>query len=547
MYTAGLCTLFSLLMSSLVSGLPVRVVNGGADLRDENGARRRGITLPMKGGAVVKRNVEELLVGSIGLGDFADVVYTVAIQIGNTTTAVNLDTGSSDLWVMSTSCQTSVCRQSNATAFSVATFQSTEANVNLTFGDATTGTFAAGPVGLDSVTLAGLSVPNQPFAAVDNTDNTAVLNGGAGIIGLGFPAESTIQNEVVAQKFNNPSTTDDFISNINTYGPFVSRLVASGVIDQPLFAITLQRDTIDVSGSGEITIGELPAGVDNSSITWVPVRLYDPAEGGLNPPTFASNETYPLRWEVPIENVYLDGKQLANSTIPPNGVPSSFVSALIDSGNSLIRGPQDVVNNILSAVSPAYAADSSAKPTLPCASAHNLTYQIGGRLFPVDPRDFIAQAENGNASTCVASSVVSTDPPSVGTLFSWSLGDPFLKSNMVVFYYGNLTHPSVDPPRIGFRSIVPTNASALLDEAVSVASQDHGNFESTVNVAPTSSEVFEITVTSTATTSAPSHSMPPIDRTSSQNSSASVTKPHLFRSCFSIVAPVVYLSFLLVF
>lgn len=90
---------------------------------------------------------------------------------------------------MSTSCQTSVCRQSNATAFSVATFQSTEANVNLTFGDATTGTFAAGPVGLDSVTLAGLSVPNQPFAAVDNTDNTAVLNGGAGIIGLGFPAE----------------------------------------------------------------------------------------------------------------------------------------------------------------------------------------------------------------------------------------------------------------------------------------------------------------------------------------------------------------------
>ncbi|OSX59716.1 hypothetical protein POSPLADRAFT_1066896 [Postia placenta MAD-698-R-SB12] len=538
MYTAGLCTLFSLLMSSLVSGLPVRVVNGGADLRDENGARRRGITLPMKGRAVVKRNVEELLVGSIGLGDFADVVYTVAIQIGNTTTAVNLDTGSSDLWVMSTSCQTSVCRQSNATAFSVATFQSTEANVNLTFGDATTGTFAAGPIGLDNVTLAGLSLPNQPFAAVDNTDNTAVLNGGAGIIGLGFPAESTIQNEVVAQKFNNPSTTDDFISNINTYGPFVSRLVASGVIDQPLFAITLQRDTIDVSGSGKITIGELPAGVDNSSITWVPVRLYDPAEGGLDPPTFASNESYPLRWEVPIENVYLDGKQLANSTIPPNGVPSSFVSALIDSGNSLIRGPQDVVNNILSTVSP---------PTLPCASAHNLTYQIGGRLFPVDPRDFIAQAENGNASTCVASSVVSTDPPSVGTLFSWSLGDPFLKSNMVVFYYGNLTHPSVDPPRIGFRSMVPTNASALLDEAVSVASQDHGNFESTVNVAPTSSEVFEITVTSTATTSAPSHSMPPIDRTSSQNSSASVTKPHLFRSCFSIVAPVVYLSFLLVF
>ena len=58
--------------------------------------------------------------------------------------------------------------------------------------------------------------------------------------------------------------------------------------------ITLQRNTIDVSGTGQITIGELPQGVDNSSITWVPVRLYDPADGGLNPPSFAADEIYPL-------------------------------------------------------------------------------------------------------------------------------------------------------------------------------------------------------------------------------------------------------------
>ena len=48
-------------------------------------------------------------------------------------------------------------------------------------------------------------------------------------------------------------------------------------------------------------------------------------------------------------------------------------------------------------------------------------------MFPVDPRDFIS-ASNGDTSTCVADRVVATDAPSKGSLFSWSLGDPFLKS-----------------------------------------------------------------------------------------------------------------------
>lgn len=147
-------------------------------------------------------------------------------------------------------------------------------------------------------------------------------------------------------------------------------------------------------------------------------------------------------------------------------------------GNSLIRGPSDVVNSILSKVSPAYAADSTAQPLLPCDDGHNLTFQIGGKLFPVDPRDFVSQNKRGDATNCVASNVVSTDAPSLGALFSWNLGDPFLKSNMVVFYYGNLTHPSVDPPRIGFVSLVPQNADALLDDAVEDAQKAGGVFES---------------------------------------------------------------------
>ncbi|KZT73901.1 acid protease [Daedalea quercina L-15889] len=514
---ASLCALLFLILPSLVVAVPVKLSNNWV-ISQAKPVARRGLSLPLQRRQVGRRNVQTLLAGTIGVGDVGDTFYTVAITVGNTTTAVNLDTGSSDLWIMSDACQATVCQESTATPYSTATMQLTGATVNLTYGDSTTGTFASGPVVLDEVTLAGLSMRMQPLAAVSDTDNDAVLNGGAGIIGLGFPSQSNIQNQAVNEKFGHTVTANEFVSHIGTMGPLLSRMVEDGVIQQPLFSVTLQRDTVDISGSGQLTIGELPDGVDNSSLTWVPVRLYTTAEGGLLAPTFASSETYPLRWEVPVNNVYLDGNLLANSTVQPNGVTTSFVDALIDTGNSVIRGPSDVVSNILSSVSPAYAANSGASPTLSCNSSHTLAFEIGGQLFSVDPRDFLSQSSAGNATDCVASSVVATDPPSFGSLFSWSLGDPFLKSNLVAFYYGNLTQPSVDPPRIGFLSMVPSNASALLTSVVTEAEENGGTLEETSMAAPTASTVESFARSATSTSVASSTTA--IDNSSAKTSSA---------------------------
>ena len=99
------------------------------------------------------------------------------------------DTGSSDLWVMSDTCQTSTCEKSTSVPYKTATGRNTGAEVNLRFGDSTTGTHASGPVVLDTVALAGLSMENQPIAAINNTNNNAVRFGTAGLIGLGFPSQ----------------------------------------------------------------------------------------------------------------------------------------------------------------------------------------------------------------------------------------------------------------------------------------------------------------------------------------------------------------------
>jgi len=306
---------------------------------------------------------------------------------------------------------------------------------------------------------------------------------------LGFPSGSQVQESVVLHQSatGTLTDTDDFVSSTYANGPLLSRIITTGALANPMFSISLQRNTIDVGGGDvTLTVGKLPDGISNDSLTWVPVRLYNVAEGGLPPPTFAPDEIYPFRWEIDIDGVYLDGKKLANSNVPVlGGVDKYRSSALIDTGNSLLRGPSDVVQNILSSVS------DNAAATLPCAVPHTLSFEIGGKMFPIDPRDFISQSVAGDATNCVADNIVATDPPNVGALFRWSLGDPFMKSNIVAFHYGNLSHPSVDPPRIGLLSIVPADADAQLKQAVQDALANGGNFESTFEVAPTASAESE--------------------------------------------------------
>lgn len=57
-----------------------------------------------------------------------------------------------------------------------------------------------------------------------------------------------------------------------------------------------------------------------------------------------------------------------------------------------------------------------------------MSFQIGGRQFPIDPRDFIQQSYPDSLATCKAK-IETTDPPS-SYLHSWSLGVPFLKSSV---------------------------------------------------------------------------------------------------------------------
>ncbi|KAI0777443.1 acid protease [Trametes elegans] len=431
----------------------------------------------------------------VGVGDNMDVTYNVLVQVGETLTPLIIDTGSSDLWLLSDGCE-GHCPTTNVPLYPGTALKSVGQDVRLLYGDSHTGTHASGPIGTDTVTIAGLSVPDQTFAAIVDTNTTVLDTGSAGILGLGFPPISLIWRQLLAAQLN--ETIPSFprrsllhdehavsrtrgtgslgspVDTFSTIGPLLTRLVTLKILERPLAVTTLQRDTISFSANdGTLSLGALPLGISDDQLAWAPVRSYPMAQGGL-PPLFISPEE--------ANDVYFDGVRLPHSTLSS---PSISLSALVDTGNSLIRGPQDVLAEIYSRLR------LDAAGTFACSDPHNLTFVIGGASFPVDPRDIAhpVAVEPGTvypdqAARCTPA-LAATDPPvNGGFLYSWSLGDPFLKSTMVAFYYGNMTHPSEDPARVGFKSMVPPDADFALKEAVEAAIQDGGVFLSTSEPAP---------------------------------------------------------------
>jgi len=110
-----------------------------------------------------------------------------------------------------------------------------------------------------------------------------------------FPALSHRSNQTAQQDFD-PSqpATNTVLASFSTIGPLIGRLVATDSFPEPLFTVTLQRDTIEIGGNvGSLNIGQLPANVQNGSLTWVPIRGYTVDQGGLRAPSNSPNE---VRW-----------------------------------------------------------------------------------------------------------------------------------------------------------------------------------------------------------------------------------------------------------
>lgn len=155
------------------------------------------------------------------------------------------DTGSSDLWSISTGCTALSCPiHFNTSRISSPIFNQTKAVAQFPYGDPHNHTYASGPIVSGSVQLTDFLVQSQFIVAANATNTPLASEGISGVFGLGFPfgnasqITSQLVQRMIPSNTSPNGVTDILLSTLPLQGPMLPRLALSGQLDEPLFTVT---------------------------------------------------------------------------------------------------------------------------------------------------------------------------------------------------------------------------------------------------------------------------------------------------------------------
>ncbi|KAI0307099.1 acid protease [Multifurca ochricompacta] len=328
---------------------------------------------------------------SADLGTVNDMIYIADIELGDVVYHLQLDTGSSDLWIKG---QTSPLPNS----------EQTSTTYNLTYGIG----WAFGHISYSTVKFAGISIPSQAFLDVSSAQNPAITYGTSGIMGLGFTALSTI--DALINKTGSSSGRS-----------LLYNLFSDNLQEPNFIAFSLQRSTdLTDDVQGTFLIGEL-----------------DPDYAAVNQtspiPTFP--ETNPTRWNVLVEAILVGDTVITMASTVPNA-PSNRAVALLDSGTSYSYAPPEVCDAIYRNVPGAQLDPQTGIWSVPCNVEMDVAVQIKGQVFPMHPLDAVPKSIT-NPGSCVGSFVSSDISAIAAGNFDMIIGDSFLRSVYSVYDFGD--------------------------------------------------------------------------------------------------------------
>ncbi|KAF8825111.1 hypothetical protein HHX47_DHR7000723 [Lentinula edodes] len=370
-------------------------------------------------------NASEAFITSVTLSSDGLSYYTV-IGLGDMNFRVSLDTASSDLWIMASSCSTSACQTvpRYPLTYESTTYQSVNENSTQFVAEYADGTIAGGFVAKESFHLSNLTVPNQAFALITDS-NVTMTDDISGILGLGFPRISTI----------NATSTNST--------PFFPSLAQQGLLQYPLFGLSLTRNS-----TGTLSLGAIDSSVvtNLSNVEWNPVVEFSPFGN-------ESNSSSYYQWAIPLTSLSVNGTSVALSPSYPT-VTGNHSIAIFDVGTPGIYGPWADVSKLFSTFASARLVNEAVvgQWAVPCDSAITLSFTFGQRNFTLQPTDYIIGETSGDPGLCLAWPIA-LDPSPDG--IDWQFGTPFMRTVYTVFSYGIDT---LEPPMIGLYSL--SNATA---------------------------------------------------------------------------------------
>ncbi|KAB5594986.1 Lysosomal aspartic protease [Ceratobasidium theobromae] len=327
-----------------------------------------------------------------------DSSYYGSIAVGTPPVAFNviLDTGSSDLWLASSTCYTGCRNIPTFDASNSTTYKNLTTSFSIRYGSGQ----AAGELASDSVQMAGFQVTNQVFALADQVSANLLSNPISGLMGLGW-------------------------SSIASSGatPMWQTLAKGSQWSEPVMSFFLTR-FINVNGAAsQEPGGEFMMGGTNS-------QLYTGDIDYVNIPT--GRQSY---WLIPLTGLTVNGAS----------VLSGSVNAAIDTGTTLVGGPTDAISSIFAQIpnSQAGTGDLDGYYLYPCSTSVTITMTFSSRTWTINPADFLLM--RASTSMCVGAFFALNLS---GSAPSWIVGDTFLKNVYSVYRY--------NPPSVGFANLSST-------------------------------------------------------------------------------------------
>ncbi|KAJ7456888.1 acid protease [Mycena latifolia] len=284
---------------------------------------------------------------------------------------IDFDTGSSDLWVPSSSCTSSTCKsKSKFKAASSSTAVKKSGSFSIEYGDGST---VSGPVYTDTVTVAGVKATQQFFSPVTTLSSSFSGDPIDGILGLAFPA----------------------ISNLNE-NPFFNTANTDGTVDANQFSFFL------ASSGSELFLG----GSDDAKFS-----------GELE---FQDVDSSTGFWQI------TGAKAKVGSTTAVSGFDT-----IIDSGTTIMYGPPAAVKKLYAKVAGSAVFDSTnGYYSFPCDSPPEIAFNWGGSDWTISAANINLGTTEDGSSQCVGA--LAGQDIGLGDNV-WLLGDSFMKNVYTVF------------------------------------------------------------------------------------------------------------------